>query len=217
MAAQRRITAIVPRPSNPDRLSVRVDGKAVVVLSSARVAELGLQVGQAWDESLAQQADQAAAFDKALKRAMNRLAARAMSRRTLDRKLRDLGYDEPVRQRVLDRLTQLGYLDDEAYARAVIRDILARKPAGPFLLRQKLMQKGLDRDIIDRLVSEELGGVDSVEQAVDLARRRLRQMSRLDPPTRKRRLYGLLARRGFDPDTITAALTQLQQQIDASS
>jgi len=181
--------------------------------------------GDAWKSSesfrrddllvLAKVAD-TAAFDKALRQAMNRLGARAMSRRRLDRKLRDLEHPEPLRTQVLDRLTDLGLLDDEALAAAVVRDLLGRKPAGPALLKKKLFEQGFDGSLIDRVVAEATDDDDAqLGAALELARKKSASMTRLDPQVRRRRLYGQLARRGFDLDTIRAAMDKIEREEDA--
>lgn len=209
MGTMRRITAITPTKRNPQRATVRVGAKVVATLSIKLIAELGLKVDQAWDEALGAQVAEAVVYDKAMREAIRRLNRRAMSRQQLDHKLRDLGHDQRVRVRVLDRLTDLNVLNDEAFGRALIRDTQLRKAAGPKLLRAKLTQCGLERMLVDRLVEQATGGHDLVSEAAALARRRMRSMRRLDSVGRKRRLWGLLARRGFDPDTIEQALQQL--------
>lgn len=216
MLAARRITGIVPTRRDPNRASIRVDGKAVATVSFRHVQDLNLHVGRPWDDALADAVAQAALYDKAMKRALNRLDRRAMSRRELDRKLKELEFDEPTRQRVLDRLAELGLLDDAAFARAIVRETLARKPAGRRLLQQKLFQKGIDRRVADAAIAEALDATDQSAAAVELVRKRLRSMQRLDPVARKRRLYGLLARRGFDPDAIDDALRAAAADIDAA-
>lgn len=207
------ITAIKPTQRNPKRVTVRVGRKVVATLPLGKAEELGLAVGQAWDDALAQRVSQAGVYDKALRQAMNRLNRRAMSRRDLDKKLERLEYEQAVREQVLDRLTEMKFLDDEAYARALIDATLRRKPAGPQLLRQKLYQKGIGRSLIEKLVSETTDAQDLAPGAVDLARKKLRSMQRLDIDTRKRRLYGLLARRGFNPDTISSVMAELADEI----
>lgn len=207
------ITAIKPTQRNPKRVTIRIGRKVVATLPQSKVEELGLAVGQVWDDALAQRVAQASVYDKALRQAMNRLNRRAMSRRDLDNKLQKLEYEQAVREQVLDRLTELKFLDDEAYARALIDATLRRKPAGPQLLRQKLYQKGIDRSLIEKLVSEATDAQDLAPGAVDLARKKLRSMQRLDIETRKRRLYGLLARRGFNPDTISSVMSELADEI----
>jgi regulatory protein len=208
-----RITSITPTARDPQRATVRVGRKVVATLSMKQIDELGLSVDQPWDEALAQRVERAAQHDKAMRKAMNRLGRRAMSQRDLDRKLRDLAFDEPTRQSVLDRLVELKYLDDEAFGRALIRETQRAKPAGPRLLRQKLFQKGLDRTLIDRLLAETRDQADAEAGALALARKRLAQMDRLDPPTRGRRLYGLLARRGFEPETINSVMETLREEM----
>ena len=182
-------------------------------LPISKVEDLGIEVGQVWDDAMAERVAQAGVYDKALRQAMNRLNRRAMSRRDLGRKLHGLGYDEPVREAVLDRLTELQFLDDEVYARALIDATMRRKPAGPQLLRQKLYQKGIDGSLIERLVSEATDAVDLAPGAVELARKKLRTMQRVDAETKRRRLYGLLARRGFNPDTISSVMAELADEL----
>jgi regulatory protein len=213
MITMDQITAIKPTQRDPKRVTVRVGRKVMGTLPISKVHELGLEVGQVWDDALAERVAQAGAFDKALRQAMNRLNRRALSRRDLGQKLHGLGYDEPVREAVLDRLTELKFIDDEVYGRALIDATMRRKPAGPQLLRQKLYQKGIDRSLIERLVSEATDAQDLAPGAVELARKKLRTLQRVDPETRKRRLYGLLARRGFNPDTISSVMAELADEL----
>ncbi len=209
-----QITQIKPTQRNPKRVTVRIGRRVVATLAQSKVDELGLHVGQAWDEALAQRVAQAAVSDKAMKQAMNRLNRRAMSRHDLDFKLKGLGYEQAVRESVLDKLTEMRFLDDEAYGRALIDATMRRKPAGPQLLRQKLFQKGIDRSLIEKLVGDATDAQDLAPGAVDLARKKLRTMQRLDIQTRKRRLYGLLTRRGFNPDTISSVMAELGDEIE---
>ena len=203
------ITAIHPTKRDPKRASIKVAGRYVAALPYKTIDELGLAVGMVWDDAIAAQVEQASTFDKAYNQALSRLNRRAMSSHQLNTKLRELEHDEDTRQRVIDRLIELGLIDDEAYGRALIREIQNRKAAGPHLLRSKLMQKGLDRNLIDRLIEEtEPDHDDAVNQALELARRKLRSLRQVDTNTQKRRVWGLLARRGFNSDVIATAVQQ---------
>lgn len=217
------ITAIKPTQRDANRATVRVgvrgkSGKVVATLNIKRINELGLAVGMAWDEALAARVAEMATFDKAMRQAMNRLSRRAMSRRMLDRKLRDLEHTEPVRAAVLARLDEMGLLDDEAFGRALIREAQLGKPAGPALLKKKLFDKGLDHALIDRLVAEATRDDDEQrDAALTLARRRAASgsMARLAPEARHRRLYGQLARRGFTPDVIRDVMARIRAEENA--
>lgn len=204
------ITEISPVPDHPERMRIRVDGKTVATLPAAMVTSLKLEVGRTWDAMLSAQVSEAKAYRKAYKQAMNRVERRVWAASKLEKKLLELEHAPAIVARVMKKLSELGVVDDENTGRALIREIQSRKPAGPRLLRVKLMQKGLDRALVDRLLAELSPSNDeSVEGARELAKKKLRAMSRLDPMTRKRRLYGMLARRGFGPDVIAQALDKL--------
>lgn len=166
------ITALSPTKRDPGRLTIKVAGRAVATMQAKRIAELGLEIGMPWTDALAEQVAHAAAFDKAMRAAMNRLNRRAMSRSQLRRKLTDrkLELDVAAVDAALDRLEELDLIDDEAFGRALIAEILRGRPAGPMLLRQKLMQRGLERNLIDRLIAEnEPSEEAAIEGAVKLA------------------------------------------------
>lgn len=208
----RRITAISPTKRRGGGFVVQVDDRTVATLSERSVAELRLVVDRAWDAELAEQVARAQKFDRAYEAALSRLNRRALSRRQLGDRLRQLGHDQAVVAQVLDRLEALHLLDDEVLGRELIRQTLAGDPAGPPLLRSKLMQRGLKGPLIDRLLSEAApapGGL--VRGASALAQKKLPTLARLGPVARKRRLWALLARRGFDHDTIEAALQDLAE------
>jgi len=209
-----RITDIVPTKRDAQRATIKVDGQAFATLSQKQIALLGLEVHQPWDEALAQQIEEAAAFDKALMHAMNGLSRRAMSRVEVERKLKQKGHERTVIAAVMERLEELELLDDEAFGRSLIRDVQNLQPAGPRLLRQKLMQKGLDASLAERLVQEAAAdGDEQVNEALTLARKRLARLNDVDAATRKRRLHGQLARRGFTPDTIGSVMSHLADEL----
>ena len=204
-----RVTALTPAGRSGERVAVHVEGKRVCTLAARHVGDLGLKVGMAWSPAHEQAADHAARVDEAMERALRVLARRPMSTRRLDLKLARLGIEPALRQAAIDRLTRAGQLDDEALARALLREWRG-KAAGPALLRAKLQQRGLARELVERLVHE--GAADpaeQVEQARSLAQRKARAMAKLDPRTRNRRLWAALARRGYDGPTIEQALRGL--------
>lgn len=209
------ITAITPTKRDPLRVSVKVDGEVVAKLSVKSVGELGLCVGGPWDASLAGRVKAAAGYDQAMHDALVRLNRRALSEWQLERKLLDRGHDEVVIARVLERLISLNLIDDEAFGRALIRELTGRQPAGPHLLRSRLSQCRLPSELIDRLVAEATSDTrGAVQRATALARQKMRSLGGLDEMSRKRRLWGLLARRGFESDTIEQALHSLGDAVD---
>ena len=198
---------------------MKVDGKPVVTLSLNLIGELGLAVDQPWDDHMAAKTHAAADYDRAYRAATTRLNRRQLSTHQLSQKLTQLGFSALVLDRVIARLTDIGFLNDHALGQVMIQSIMSRKPAGPRFVRAKLRQRGLPADLVDRLIQETTADPQTaVDQALDLARSRLKTMSaNLAPAVCHRRLWGLLARRGFDGDTIEQALSQLPQPTDSDS
>jgi regulatory protein len=204
-----RITALALSRRDPDRVTIKVSGKLVANLSANLVAELRLAVDQPWSGALAEQVAAAVEYDRAMREAMRRLGRRPLSTQQLRQHLTQRGHGEQAVQRAVGRLTELGLLDDAAFGRELIRQITARKAAGPRLLQTKLLQQGLDRSTVEDLLAETAAGAPEeapLAQAAELARKKLHSLARLDPAARTRRLWGLLARRGYDPDTIQTVL-----------
>ncbi len=214
-----QLTSLVPSPRDATRIRIRVDGRTVATLNHKLVADLGLQVGQVWDDATAAAVRDAAAYDQALRDAMKRLNQRLWSTRRLARKLSELEHAPAIVQRVCDRLTELGVLDDAALGRSIIRAQLAQKPAGPALLRRKLMQRGLERQLIDQLLTELRAEPthDPTAAALTLARKRWATLRKLPAPVAKRRLWGLLARRGFDLDVVQQVMEQVVRDGEATT
>lgn len=208
------ITAIKAVGRDANRVSVCVNNRKVAILSIRTVAQLGLTVGQSWDDAMAARVREAAVEDHATHAALSLLNRRAMSTRQIEDRLRRRGYPDQVTGRVSDRLTSLGILDDRSLGQAVISAAAARQPAGPSLLRSKLLRLGLEPELVDELLAQSKSTPDQMVAAASrLARQKLAAMTRRQPPPEphvvRRRLWALLSRRGFDADTVEAAVHQV--------
>ena len=131
------------------------------------------------------------------------------TRRDLTKRLIDKGYVAPVVDEILDRLTAVGLVNDVEYARAFLRGRWGRRAAGWRRLEMDLRGRGIAADDIDRAraaLEQEIGEVDEAASARRVIEQAERRYARLDPRTRRQRLYALLQRRGFDGDVIRRAL-----------
>jgi regulatory protein len=101
-----------------------------------------------------------------------------------------------VAARVLDRMTEVGLVDDEAYAEMLVRSKQQGKGLARKALAHELRKQGIDQELAD----EALGGVgpeDERAKAEELVSKKLRTMHGLNPEVQARRLAGLLARKGY--------------------
>ena len=140
------------------------------------------------------------------------LEARSRSVAEVRRRLTRAGYRADLVEGAIQRLGELGMLDDEAFGRAWVESRDRARPRGELALRRELALKGVDRRIVDGLLEERREAADPEAGSTDLlAARRLigkqaRALARVaDPRLRRQRAYALLARNGFDPETCRTA------------
>jgi regulatory protein len=154
-------------------------------------------------------ADRSSDLDACREAALRLLERQRRTRSDLERRLRDKGYAAATAAQVLDRLHEVGLVDDVEYARAFMAGRRARRSAGARRIEQELRSRGVGADDIAaaavRLDAEQ-GGVDELAAARKVLAQAERRMRDLEPRVRRQRLYALLARRGFDGDVIRRAL-----------
>ena len=126
------------------------------------------------------------------------LTARARTRAELAGQLAKRGYPDDVSSRVLDRLTQVGLIDDADFAEQWVRSRRVNAGKGKRALAAELRTKGIDNDVITAALADIDAGAER-ERAEQLVRDKLRR-ERLggdDDPRVMRRLVAMLARRGY--------------------
>jgi regulatory protein len=102
----------------------------------------------------------------------------------------------------LEGLERAGLIDDERFARELVRDQSERRRASARAIRGALWEKGIRGEAAD----EALAAVgDETDRAVELARTRAGRLSALPPDAAYRRLFGLLTRRGYPPSVAREA------------
>lgn len=147
-------------------------------------------------------------YDVARAIVLRQLTMAPRSRRQLEDKLRAKGCSDEVAQVVLDRMVEVGLVDDEAFAGMVVRSQQATRGLGRRAVAQELRRKGVD----DELIREQLDGIDDDaerDRAMGLARKKVRTMHGLDYPVQQRRLAGMLARKGYPASLVMAVVREV--------
>jgi regulatory protein len=124
------------------------------------------------------------------------LTGAAKTRKQLAELLAKRGVPDDAASAVLDRFTEVGLIDDAAFARAWVSSRQAGRGLARRALSAELRAKGVDPEVAASAL-EEVDPQDEWDAARRLVARRLPAMSRLDRPTAERRLIGMLARKGY--------------------
>lgn len=135
-----------------------------------------------------------------VQRALGLLVRREHSKE-LNRKLQARGIEPEAAQAAVERLAGEGWQDDVRFAASVVRN-RASSGYGPLHIRAELGTHGLDSDAVSAAMATFEG--DWTENARDLIRRRFGEDGPVDLAQR-RKAADLLARRGFDGNSIRLA------------
>ena len=132
-------------------------------------------------------------------RALRLLAVRPRARRELESRLRQAGFERAEVSSELDRLEEVGLLDDAAFARELAEHHLTVRGSGRRAVAGALAAKGVPAEMI----AATLAGMDGDEsvRALEVAADRARRLKSLRPEVAHRRLVSYLARRGYDGGT----------------
>ncbi|MFG2086692.1 MULTISPECIES: regulatory protein RecX [unclassified Spirillospora] len=126
------------------------------------------------------------------------LAASPRTRAQLADALRRKNIPDDVAERVLGRFTDVGLIDDEAFAQAWVQSRHAGRGLAKRALAQELRRRGVANETVNDAV-ESLDPAQEEETARALVARRLPSTRGADPAKRMRRLVGMLARKGYPP------------------
>ncbi|MEN8143831.1 MAG: regulatory protein RecX [Gemmatimonadota bacterium] len=143
--------------------------------------------------------------------ALRYLAYRPRSTVEVRRRLRRDRHSNAHIEQVLGRCSELGYLNDQTFAEAWIRDRIRLKPCGTMRLRSELMRRGVRSDDIDAAIAEvfEDERVSDATLLDEVAERRWARLQSSDSAKAPTRLFAYLTRRGFSAQAAREAVRRL--------
>lgn len=197
-----KLTDIKQQVKRQDRYSLYVDEKYAFSLSENELMSLGLRIGQEFSAQELDKLKKTAVEDKAYMRALDLLARRARSEWELREYLKRKEYDNDTIAKILNRLSNAGYVDDYKFAEAWVNNRRLLKATSQRKLSLELKQKRVSDDVI----SQVLAGDETDEQQVlrDLVNKK-RATSRYQDD---QKLIAYLLRQGFNYGDIKQVLAE---------
>lgn len=193
------ISAIEPRKKGLSALFI--DGELACKLDTETLLSYRFDVGrEITDEQLKEVVD-ASNAKRCKDKAMWLLSYRDYSRRELFDKLKK-DFPEDAAQASVTRCEELGLLDDGRFARRYSADLFHLKRLSKNGVRQKLIQKGIDRDLIDEVLAE--CDVDEEEQIKEIIERKYARA--LSDEKGRRRAFSALQRMGYSYSVIKSVM-----------
>lgn len=197
-----QITDITPQKHNKYRVSVYVDNAYAFSLDEVDLVQLGLKIGRQISEQEIAQCNIESNFSKAKEKAMDALSRRAMSTKQLRDKLLEKGFDSSIADMTIQEFTELGYLDDAAFAAMFAEQAMDGKGWGKRKIKYELLQKGVDGALINE-VMEQFDDTPH-ERMVELLQMKYAGLD-LSDRKQQERATRFLASKGYDFSDISTA------------
>ncbi len=200
------ITDIKQQVKRQGRYSLFVDGKYAFSLSEAALLDSKLSVGRELNEVELAKFKQLSDDDKLYNNALAYASLRPRSTWEMEQYMQRKKSSPDLARKTLSKLSNIGLLDEEAFARSWVASRRLLKPTSRRKLLQELRAKRVADDIAQKVLEED--GPDEHELLVELIARKRKQTRYQDD----QKLMRYLAGQGFGYGDIKDALDQAGYQ-----
>jgi regulatory protein len=203
-----RITKISEQKRRPNRRSVFLDGKFAFGCSLNVIARFRLTEEMELSADQIREIEHGVVKQECFDKAMRYLQTRLHSRSELERKLKRQEWGDAVIGAVMEDLARMNYLDDARFAKTKALSAAQHKKHGRRRAYVELIKSGVKGETAQRALEDVYDAHDSLAVARELAMKQRDRLLKLDPLVARRRLVGMLQRRGFTYDEIRPVLDE---------
>ncbi|WP_125770106.1 recombination regulator RecX [Companilactobacillus furfuricola] len=195
------------------RYNVYLDGEYAFPVGEGTLIEFRLMKGLELTDAQVTLIKNKENTNKAYGDAVNYLSYELRTEKEIKDYLYKKEYTTPTIMDVLDRLKELNYLDDAAYAQSFINTQLRMSANGPKIIEQKMFKKGVP----DSIIKEKMSEIDQdilLENATDFAQKQLRKTNHGSFKQQMIKLKQSLYSKGYSGDITNQAIESLDLEKD---
>ncbi len=148
-------------------------------------------------------------YKKAVNKCFDLLSRRDHSVKELKLKLLKT-VDEDSAEKAIEHMLELGYLDDEKYAEALLEHLINNKNMSSSFIKKEMYKRGISSDIVQNLL--EFNEIDNVSSIVELINTKYK--TKLAAENGREKVVAALMRKGFSYSDIKAALNETENNYD---
>ena len=130
-----------------------IDGEYAVSVDTMTFLSTGKKIGSEITDEELYELIEMSKFNRAKEKALYLIEYRSRTKKELYDKLIVL-FGESASERAIERLEELGLVDDEKYAREYAEVLLDKKGFSRQRTEFELMKKGIDKDVIEEILDE---------------------------------------------------------------
>ncbi len=224
---KQKITTIQAVPELSSHQQLFLNGTPFVVIHTSLVEKFGLRIGLEIEAEIIEKIIAADEVMRAKNYALRSLREekdnttvdvsedprpagkpKIYSKNEMEQRLEREGFSAKAIKTTIEELIHSGHIRDRKYAENWIVRRQKTNPRGKTLLKNELVDKGIDRETAEEVVAN-VETEDEMKVALQIAQKRAKQYERLPIHVAKRRLHGFLARRGFGAEIVRQVLDQI--------
>ena len=198
-----RIERIEASKHKRGRVLVFLADGACLKITEQELLDFGLRAGDDLNEATLAKLKEAAGVSNVKATAADIIGKRAMSRASLEKKLKEKGTSEADARYAAEWLEAIGAINDADYAALLVRHY-GEMGYGPARVREKLYEKGVPRELWDDALDQLSEGGEQIDRFLHGKLR-----GRMPDEKEKKRLTDALLRRGYSWGDVKAAWNRL--------
>ena len=202
------ITKIERQKKDRNRCNLYIDGVFFCGLNDDTVLKFGIAANDEIDEKKLGEIRDFDEYIYGKKIAFDYLSYRIRTVSEIRKKLKLKKISEQSIEKVLKHLNELKLTNDEEFAQQLIREKLARNPTGKRVLKQKLFEKGISKEVSDNAIQKAFDEIDEKELALASFTKYFTRIKSEEPDKQRKKTFDLLSRRGFNFDVINEIIRE---------
>lgn len=205
-----KVTSVEPQKNNPRRFNIFLDNNFAFGADEDLVVDHRLVVGKIVESSMVEKLLFESEVGKLMERMYGLFNIRQRSEKEIRDYVKNLSFKRKVKgqeeisvsstELLIEKLKQKNMLSDIEFAKVWVEARRRSKKLGKIAIKQELFQKGIDRDIIEQVLDQ------SGDNEEELAREALQKKK-----ITKDKVYGYLARKGFEMDVIKSVVEKMSE------
>lgn len=210
------VTRITVQKKNSDRYSLFHDDLFLIGINRKTLEEYSIQEGITLTFSLFQKLCEAEDLQSIREACFRYLSRRDHSAFELEQKVGKKGFPQHNIIRVIEDLTEKGYIDDEEFTQKFVSEKIELNRWGPRKIQSALFKKGINRKIIEKVLHKKTDDLQLQQICVDLVMKRKQYfLKEKDSFKRKQKIFRYLAGRGFSTSVTNSAYPQIKAKMHA--
>lgn len=218
-----KITKVEPQKKHARRFNIYLNGEFAFGADEDLVVERRLIVGKLLTVSDVKQLLNEVEVGKLMERMYRLFNIRQRSEKEVRDYLKNLSFkrdvkgQEEISSYIIDAIVQVlkrkGLLNDEEFARTWVEGRRRSKKKGKIALKQELFQKGIDKDIVEQVMSDTRQVISEEDLAKQALGKKIKVWENLEPLEFKKKAFGFLARRGFEFEVVNKAVENTIKEL----